>query len=95
MVEKSLSCFAFDGLVFDEFDCNGLLILFVNAEVNIAEAALANTVRPLEQILIYFLDGFFRLRILAYHAMVLLVHAWVDYSLNPCFNFNLISILSS
>jgi hypothetical protein len=82
MIEKSLGCFAFDRIVFNQFDGNGLLIMFVNTEVNIAEAAFPNTVRPLEKILIYFLDGFFRLTYLGYHASVLLVHAWVDHSLN-------------
>ena len=74
MIEKSLGSFAFEWLVFDEFDGNGLLILFVNAEVDLAETSLSDGVGPLEKIMLDFLDCILGLRILGNHLSVLLVH---------------------
>ncbi len=44
MIEKSLCGFAFEGLIFYEFNSNGLLIYFVYPEVDLAEAALSNPI---------------------------------------------------
>lgn len=82
MVEQSLGSFAFDGLILNELDGNGLLIEFVNTQVNVAETALADWVGPLEEILLYFFDCVLTLTTLGNHVSVLLVHAWLDYSLN-------------
>ena len=82
MVEQSLGSLALDGLILDELDGNGLLIQFVNTQVNFAETPLADRVGPLEEILLYFFDRVLTLTTLRHHASVLLVHAWLDYSLN-------------
>lgn len=56
MIEKPLCGFAFEGLVFDEFDSNRLLIEFINAEINVAETSFADAIGPVEEVMLNFFD---------------------------------------
>lgn len=74
MIEKSLCGFAFEGLVFDEFDSNRLLIKLVNSEINVTETSLTDAIRPVEEIMFDFFDNVLIGIILSYHLYGVLFH---------------------
>ncbi len=46
MIEKSLRSFAFDRLIFDNFNSNGLSIVLIDSKKDLTEAAFSNEIRP-------------------------------------------------
>jgi len=67
MVKKSLCSFAFKGLVFDKFYRHRLLIKLVDTKINVTKAAFTDTIRPVEEIMLYFFDSVLIRFIFRYH----------------------------